>query len=377
LTAPWIGPKKLAVVPTFNTQFDPPPPEDWADRVCRRVLYDPDPQSGIDRSLRAHIEAISYGRALLEAHLFPFAFADGPAVFEAAADSLPDGHGFTYLLVVIPMYDGDIDRIGYFETLTRNGVTFRAARVAMNNGPFRQPLGVWSMEVLHAMAEWPDLYTHTLPPGTSRMDRFDNMTYNAGTHSCAELKLRIGWLDAACVAVQDSDDGETRSYDLHSIGLSGPPPGRVSTVIFPGPRAGSTMRVEARRRSDVYERGFAPFPNGGFEFQGIPFEAAIVYEVGQASDDISLHAALKPGERYATVRSSVEVTGSIQDGFTVTVQTNPNPNVTGRLLSYGDTGGPGNVSSPVVVGFGGWSDFKFLFAGRNLSNEDRIYAVVA
>jgi hypothetical protein len=42
----------------------------------------------------------------------------------------------------------------------------------------------------------------------------------------------------------------------------------------------------------------------------------------------------------------------------------------GQLLSYGDSGAPGNVSNPVVVGFGGWSDFKFLFAGG-----DRIYAV--
>jgi len=47
----------------------------------------------------------------------------------------------------------------------------------------------------------------------------------------------------------------------------------------------------------------------------------------------------------------------------------------GQLLSYGDAGTPGNVSAPVVVGFGGWSDFKFLFAGRNAAGEDRIYAV--
>jgi len=47
----------------------------------------------------------------------------------------------------------------------------------------------------------------------------------------------------------------------------------------------------------------------------------------------------------------------------------------GRLLSYGDAGTPGNVSAPVVVGFGGWADFKFLFAGKNASGEDRIYAV--
>ena len=42
----------------------------------------------------------------------------------------------------------------------------------------------------------------------------------------------------------------------------------------------------------------------------------------------------------------------------------------GQLLSYGDNGTPGNVSDPAVVGFGGWGDFKALFAGG-----DRIYAV--
>jgi hypothetical protein len=47
----------------------------------------------------------------------------------------------------------------------------------------------------------------------------------------------------------------------------------------------------------------------------------------------------------------------------------------GQLLSYGDAGTPGNVSAPVVVGFGGWSDFKFLFAGRNVAGGNRIYAV--
>jgi hypothetical protein len=49
----------------------------------------------------------------------------------------------------------------------------------------------------------------------------------------------------------------------------------------------------------------------------------------------------------------------------------------GQLLSYGDTGTPGNVSDPVIVGFGGWTDFRFLFAGRNLAGQDRIYGVWA
>jgi hypothetical protein len=52
-------------------------------------------------------------------------------------------------------------------------------------------------------------------------------------------------------------------------------------------------------------------------------------------------------------------------------------NQNGELLSYGDAGTPGNVSAPVVVGFGGWGDFKFLFAGQNVAGENRIYAVVA
>jgi hypothetical protein len=53
----------------------------------------------------------------------------------------------------------------------------------------------------------------------------------------------------------------------------------------------------------------------------------------------------------------------------------PPPFQTGQLLSYGDDGTVGNVSDPVVVGLGGWLQFKFLFSGTNLSGENRIYAV--
>jgi hypothetical protein len=31
----------------------------------------------------------------------------------------------------------------------------------------------------------------------------------------------------------------------------------------------------------------------------------------------------------------------------------------------------------VVVGFGGWLQFKFLFAGENVAGDNRIYAVEA
>ena len=72
------------------------------------------------------------------------------------------------------------------------------------------------------------------------------------------------------------------------------------------------------------------------------------------------------------VDSSSEAFPSLApESFTITV----GGSFGGRLLSYGDAGTPGNVSAPVIVGFGGWSDFKFLFAGRNVAGEDRIYAV--
>ena len=50
-------------------------------------------------------------------------------------------------------------------------------------------------------------------------------------------------------------------------------------------------------------------------------------------------------------------------------------NQSGQLLSYGSTGIPASVSDPAIVGFGGWLQFKFLFAGVNQASENRIYAV--
>jgi hypothetical protein len=97
------------------------------------------------------------------------------------------------------------------------------------------------------------------------------------------------------------------------------------------------LRVEARCKSDVYERGFGQLSNGRLEFQGIPSEGVVVYEVGGQPDDISLHRVLKVGERYQTARSSVQVLAAIQDGFTVRIE--------GPRL-------PQQVTVPSVIGVG-------------------------
>ena len=95
-------------------------------------------------------------------------------------------------------------------------------------------------------------------------------------------------------------------------------------------------------------------------------------DTGQASGfAFFINSIVRPGVVLDS-NSCLAQGGDVQSACTY-----PPPVETGQLLSYGDAGTPGNVSDPVVVGFGGWLDFKFLFSGTNVAGENRIYAVVA
>ena len=65
----WIGRKKIAFVPLSRPNAHPPDliPSDWETDILRRVLYDPDPTTGKDKSLRAFIHTASSGVADLDA----------------------------------------------------------------------------------------------------------------------------------------------------------------------------------------------------------------------------------------------------------------------------------------------------------------------
>ena len=65
----WIGRKKIAFVPLSRPNAHPPDfiPPDWENDILRRVLYDPDPTTGKDKSLRAYIHTVSSGVADLDA----------------------------------------------------------------------------------------------------------------------------------------------------------------------------------------------------------------------------------------------------------------------------------------------------------------------
>jgi hypothetical protein len=317
MTVPWLGVQKIAVVPTFNTQFDGPAPADWDSRVMSRVLYDPDPMTGIDRSLRAYINALSYGKAILDVQQFPHAFSNGPSVMEAAWQSLPSGHGCPYVLCVIPFADGDPNRKGFFDTVGQNGVV-AVSRVAVYDGlatRTRQPTGVWAMEVLHAMVGWPDLYKAHGP----QMGDWDNMTYTAGTHSCAHLKLKPGWLAAADIA---NHAGGQHNYDLQSLSTVPPPPGRAAAVRIRSTHSDNVFMAEARLRSDVYERGFALLTTGGNEFRGLPGEGVIVYQThADLQETLLMGGPLHAGETYSNAAEgfTVGVVQAIDGGMTVHV----------------------------------------------------------
>ena len=323
MLVPWLGIQKIAVVPTFNTQFDAPPPPDWDYLVMRRVLYDPDPVTGIDRSLRAYINALSYGQAVLDVQQFAHAFSDGPSVIEAAWQSLPSGHDCPYVLCVIPWADGDRNRIGYFEAVGQNGVA-AVARVAMYDylpAKRRQLTGVWAMEVLHAMVGWPDLYK----AHGAQMGDWDNMTYNAGTHSCAHLKLRPGWLAPTDVA---NHQGPEHDYNVQSLSAMTPPPGRFAAVRIRSTKTGNVFMAEARLKSDVYEMGFGPLVGGGLEFRGLPGSGVIVYQAhDNLQETLFAGGSLGVGQTYDNAGEgfSVRVLAAIDEGVRIRVTMAPDP----------------------------------------------------
>ena len=75
----WIGRKKLALVPLYRPNADPPDqiPADWNNQILRRVLFYLDSKTGADRSLRAYVHAASSGRADLNAVVMPMQVIDG------------------------------------------------------------------------------------------------------------------------------------------------------------------------------------------------------------------------------------------------------------------------------------------------------------
>lgn len=307
--APWLGTRRIAFIPAINRNIDVNPPADFEQQVERRVFYDPDPATRVDRSLRRYIDVISYGRAALEARVFPVAEAPDADTVGVALRSLPLNHGYTMACVVLPSGGPHRDGWAWWHSSPVNGIE-HFARVNLWEG-----LGVWAMENLHIATEFGDLYFVD-----SHLDRFDNMACACGTHPSAHTKLAMQWLDGSTVVTHRR---RSSSYDLHAIGLlQPPPPGRVAAVRIPSRVSGNHYMVEVRLRVDPYE-------SPSFASMGIPSSGVIVYEVA-ARHEVYLRTptALSIGETYATGGEEdleVRVSAAISGGFSVVIDRSEHP----------------------------------------------------
>jgi hypothetical protein len=308
--APWLGTRRVAFIPAINKQVDTTPPADFVTQVERRVFYDPDPQTGVDRSLRNYIHTISYGKAGLEGRVFPMATSPDADTVGAGLRSLPANDGYTLAVVVVPSGGRDRNGFAWIHAEPVNGVP-NFARVNL-----MESLGTWGMELLHIATEFGDLYN--VDPD---MARYDNMACACGPHPSAHTKLEMQWLSQT--AVRTNIGGLRSSYNLHAIGLlQPPPPGRVAAIRIPSRVSGNHFMVEARLGVDAYERSSAAS-------SGIPRDGVIVYEVAsKLKVYLRTPSGLAVGEKYEAPKGesfTVRVRSAIPGGFSVTVETRPSP----------------------------------------------------
>jgi len=281
MTQPWIGPAQHLFIPVVvnGGPYHPPPP-DFRAYVQRRVHYDPDPLTGADRSLSHYLAAISYGRAWLDArvsepvvlHQLP---ADGNVTL-AAINAQPNSHLYEYLCVVTPENPS-----GARGMAQPGQVPFdppRSPNLTQARAYVRYWLGVggWAMEILHCVTRIGDYYNGLRHPGN-----FDEMAGAQATHPTVFTKLIAGWVDPASVAAHSGSAAQ--NYTLHAVALPHPPSaGRVAAVTIQAPGSERYLMVEARLRSDQWDRGFrAGATVSGTNdtiYPGIPQEGVLIYE---------------------------------------------------------------------------------------------------
>ena len=315
----WIGRKRIAFLPVHRSNAHPPDqpvPTDWPGEILRRVLFDPTPPTGADRSLRTYIQTASSGRADLDAVVLPMQVIDQqdvpPNAFEAqfGAQLRQQGFDAAALVMLGGAGAGSAESVGGFW-----------ARFVMVEG-----LAVWAMELIHCLASIDDLYTFG-----GNMEPFDAMAINVGSlakHPSAFTKSLMGWLDTTAI-VRHTNHTAAVTYQLHAVGLVQPPPaGRVAAV-----RIGSQvpfLMVEARLMNDQFDAS-------------IPSQGVIVYRVQTSSPQGSAQnqmaplqllttIALKVGETFTSGNLKMKVIKALPGGFSITVD--DSLNAVGFVTSY-------------------------------------------
>ncbi len=312
MVKPWIGGRRIGFVPVSNSAVDTSLPNDFEELALQRAFFDPDPASGVDRSLQAYIRTVSSGRAHIDGGMLPPVVSDGDDTMGAAIFSLPANHNLDCVVAVLPHASGP-HRGGFawWDSPEQNGITDFARVALFTNSTFSvsQNLGVWAMEVLHAVTHFGDLYNVSPQPG-----RFDVMACACATHPSSHTKAWMGWLHH--FALQTHPIGSTRSYTLHAASLPQPPPGRLTVVKVNSQVSPGHFLIEARLRTDIYE-------STGLQSvgAGIPAEGVVVYEDRGVTEVYLLASGMGLGDVFEEPdeKLTVRVTGEVDSGFRVSV----------------------------------------------------------
>lgn len=303
----------IPVTPINDYRFGTPP--GFKDLVTQRVLFNPDP-NGMDKSLRAYLFNVSYGRAVLEPTVFdPVTVPDAYPIGLAQAT----GHAITASLTGFPAFT---NACGIFAPNAGYGWPDHAfwggAPVAGTNvtafcyDMLDSGVGAWAMEHTHMLTFFLDLYGQAADPGS-----FDNMSCACGVHPSTFTKLKLGWLDASEIVGVRAGPATTQT--LHALALPRPsPPGRCTAFRIPSTDPQHYFLVEARLRTDAFDAG-------------IPSEGVVVYEVNEATwPPLALRTpvALGVSQSYqnAAFRNlTVTVDAAVIGGFTVAVHVDEDP----------------------------------------------------
>jgi hypothetical protein len=326
----WVGTRRVAFIPAIvnDTRYPPafrPPPPEWAALIKQRLYFDPDPVSGLDRSLRTYYHTISYGRASLDAHVFePVVVAHSHCAKQTddAINATPGIEQFEYACVVFTGGAHPCDGWAFYRNPPFYFSPHRPGTNHLQNWCYLSmdaPLGVWAMELLHCITAFGDLYNTTPHPGG-----YDEMACNCGTHPSTYTKLSLGWLDPTTVTTFTGANG---LFTLHALALLQPPtPGRVAGVMVPSVKGTHYYLLEARLRVDAYERQTANVSTG------IPAEGVVVYEVHE--DDpigsplrLRTPVALNVGQALHLDEEALEiqVLDVVPGGFRISVARGDNP----------------------------------------------------
>ena len=382
----WIGPAQYLFIPLIvqNVPGYLPPPGDYDEFVQRRVYYDPDPVTNLDRSISSYFAEVSYGRASINARVSePVVIDSVPAdgnMTLAAIKAQANSHLYEYLAVVYPA-----NNLGEGSGMAHPGkIEFNPPRTpnrtkARSRFLFDAPTGTYAMEIMHNVTDIGDYYN-----GLNHPDGYDEMADSQAQHPSAYTKLEAGWLDSESVP---RHTGGAENYALHALALPHPASaGRVAALKIQAQGSNRYLIIEARLRSDRWDGGFfatKAIPEArNITYPGIPAEGVLIMEFSPETDSwprqqpgpwppLERRAVLGVGQTFNHFDSSttdpgvvdhrsglgrqrsIAVRSQIAGGFVIDVTTD-------------EAGRPPRVSVPLVL------EFSSSHAGQVVSAADLV-----